>query len=106
MRDRSHHRKLWMFSLLTAPVLLMALAASPHPPGSVGATQVTWRVVSRWEFSSWAHRVPVWEDYDEIPGSPPPGPPCRFHQIQGIQAGPICFGTNRRVPTRPGEVCN
>ncbi len=106
MRDRSHHRKLWLFSLLAVPVLLVALAALPHPAVTVGATQVTWRVMSRWEFGSWTNRVPVWEDNEVAPGSPPPGPPCCFHQIHGIQAGPIYFGTNRRVPTRPGEVCN
>lgn len=109
MRDRSHRRNLWLFSLLAVPVLLVALAAIPHPIVNVGASQVTWGVTWHWAFGSFGGRVPVWEDEDEPLPSQPPQPvsiPCHFHQIRVIHAGLVCYTTDRRVPTRPSEVCN
>lgn len=109
MRDRSHHRKLWLFGLLAVPVLLVALAAIPHPIVNVGATQVTWQVTRYWAFASGTYRIPVWEDEDEPLPTQTPQPvsqPCHFHQGYAVRVGPLFFKTDRRVPTRPGEVCN
>ncbi len=109
MSNHLQHRKLWLFSLLAVPILLVALAAIPYRPVSVGATQVTWGVTSHWAFGSFGGRVPVWEDEDEVlpaKAIQAANSPCHFHQIRRTYIGPVYYMTDRRVPTRPGEVCN
>ncbi len=109
MSHRSHHRKLWLFSLLAVPVLLVALAALPHPAVTVGQTTMTWGVTWHWAFGSASYRPAVWEDEDEpLPSQAAQASanPCHFHQTRSVYIGPIYYTTDRRVPTRPGEVCN
>ena len=98
----SQQVKLWVFGLMTVCVLLLIIAALPHPVVSVGRTTVTWRLTRGWGIGSWSGRETTW---DEPAETIPPQPPCQFYQVRWQQVGPFWVQTSRRVPPGPGEAC-